>query len=242
MLNIIDLNCDVGEVSREVDDAILPYVTSCNVCCGAHAGAPKLIEGTIGEALQTGVKVGAHPSWPDRENFGRESMAIPLEELVISLREQILFVKELTGSLGGEIRHVKPHGALYHDVLRNQQLAKAFVKLVASIDSKLAIYGQADSTLEDLCQRNQIRFVHEAFGDRRYEDRDTLRLREHNEALIVEEEDFRQQMNQLTSGGVIDYHGRKHKLTVETICLHSDTPNAVNFARLAHEIIKPKTV
>jgi UPF0271 protein len=240
MLNHIDLNCDVGEVSREVDDAILPYVTSCNICCGAHAGGRELIEGTIREALRIGVKVGAHPSWPDRENFGRKSMVMPIEELSVSLQEQIMFVKELTEALGGEIQHVKPHGALYHDVLRDQRIAGMFVELVANIDPELAIYGQADSTFAELCQQHDVRFVREAFGDRRYEDRGTLRSRDHDDALIVNEADFREQMSQLTVGNVIDYHGRKHKLTVETICLHSDTPNAVNFARVAHEIINAK--
>jgi len=238
MPNTIDLNCDAGEVSRKIDDSMLPFVTSCNICCGAHAGDKDLIQGTIRKAIQLGVSIGAHPSYPDRVNFGRKSIDLPLNELQSNLLEQISYVKEMTETLGGKLRHVKPHGALYHDVLRNEELAKMFIEAVASVDSELQIYGQAESTFGQHCDRLQLEFVHEAFGDRRYENKNELRSRSNTDALLSDETEFCNQIKRLLRGEIIDVHGQTHELTVQTICLHSDTPNAVNFAKAAHEIIQ----
>jgi len=233
----IDINCDAGETSREIDDSILPFVSSCNVCCGAHAGDEQLITGTIKKSIELGVKVGAHPSWPDRENFGRQTMDLPLDQLKVSLREQILFVKTITESNGDRMQHVKPHGALYHDVLRRPELAKLLLEIVSSIDPALAIYGQAGSGFAKMCQLSGLQFVHEAFGDRRYESATELRARSKGDGMIETETEFCDHVGRLIKGTVLDIHGQSHQLPVETICLHSDAPNAINFARLAHEII-----
>ena len=167
-------------------------------------------------------------------------MDLPIGELRESLLQQILFVKQTTESLGGKLQHVKPHGALYHDVLKDEQLAAMFLDLVASIDSSLLVYGLANSPLADACSQRNIRFVHETFGDRRYENRHSLRSRAHGDALLMEETDFLRQIQHLIRGKVIDVSQQSHQLTVQTICLHSDTPNAVNFARLAHELISSR--
>ena len=236
----IEINCDAGEISREIDDSILPFVSSCNVSCGAHAGDPALIEGTIRKAIEIGVNVGAHPSWPDRENFGRRSMELPLDELKVSLLQQIANIKQITESNGGVLHHVKPHGALYHDVLTNPEIAALFLNVLTETDSGLSVYGLAGSDFSESCDKRGIRFVHEAFGDRRYESATELRSRTYNDALIETEADFCNHMETLTTGSVIDIHGQTHGLPVQTICLHSDTPNAINFARLAHGILKEK--
>ena len=234
----IEINCDAGEISKEIDDSILPFVSSCNVCCGAHAGSPELIEGTIQKAIELGINVGAHPSWPDRENFGRRSMELPLSELKASLLEQILSVKQITQSNGGVLHHVKPHGALYHDVLRNPEIASLVLDVVSEIDSNLVVYGLAGSSFATKTDQHQLRFAHETFGDRCYESAFELRDRTRNDALIETESDFCDHFKQLLSGCVVDIHGQTHRLPVHTICLHSDTPNAINFARLAHGILK----
>lgn len=233
----IDINCDAGEISREIDDSILPFVSSCNVCCGAHASDEQLITGTIKKAIELGVKVGAHPSWPDRENFGRETMDLALDQLKASLREQILSVKTITESNHARMQHVKPHGALYHDVLRRPELAALLIEIVSAIDPTMAIYGQAGSGFAEMCKSSGLRFVHEAFGDRRYESATELRGRSNGDGIVETEAEFCDHVGRLIKGTVIDIHGQAHQLPVETICLHSDTPNAINFARLAHEII-----
>lgn len=233
MHDSIDLNCDVGEVSFELDSQILPFVSSCNVSCGSHAGDADLIATTIAEAMKRGVAVGAHPSYPDRENFGRVSMPFTPQELIVELREQIGLVRGMAESLGGELHHVKPHGALYHDMQTNEPLAEVVVDFVRELNPELAFYGQADSQLADICAALGVRFVHEAFGDRRYANATMLRPRTEPDAVIDNQDDFLQQLSTLHHGHVIDYAGREHPLTVQTICLHSDTPHATDFAKAA---------
>lgn len=237
MPNHMEINCDAGELTREIDDSILPFVSACNVCCGAHAGDETLIKGTIAKAIQLGVKVGAHPSWPDRENFGRKSMDLPIDKLLSSLHSQICFVKSIVEDHGSKLHHVKPHGALYHDVLRRPDLAVCLLEVVASIDPTLSIYGMAGSDFANHCRERRIRFVHEGFGDRRYASRCRLRSRTESGALIESESDFRDHMKQLIRGSVIDDQGETHRLPIETICIHSDTPHAVSLAKIANDIL-----
>lgn len=234
----MQINCDVGEVSREVDDAILPFVSACNVCCGAHAGDEALIVGTIQEAIRLGVLIGAHPSWPDRANFGRKTMDLPLNELHDSLVEQITFIKTIVEQEGGSLHHVKPHGALYHDVISSGKLAAELIDVVKSIDPKLAIVGMAGSSLSNWCQANGLKFVHEGFADRTYESASQLRSRSEPDAVIDDRESFLKQLQLFKSGTVQDVHGVQHELTVETICIHSDTPQAIEFAQLAHAFLE----
>ena len=234
MIDSIDLNGDVGEVSREQDDAILPFVSSCNVSCGVHAGNPILIAGTVREALRLGVAVGAHPSYPDREHFGRRSMKLPSDEIADHLRYQISAVQGMVASLGGQLSHVKPHGALYNDIARNSSLAEIVIDVVKQVAPAAAFYGQANSHLAQLCQERQMRFVHEVFADRRYENAIELRSRDQADAILQCPEELQKQIDGFLNGYVIDVRGQKHSLSAQTICLHGDTPDAIEFARLAN--------
>ena len=231
----MEINSDVGEVSREVDDAILPFVSACNVSCNAHAGDENLIRETVRMALQHRVKIGAHPSWPDRENFGRRSMNLSPEELRDSLRQQILWLTGIVESEGGVLQTVKPHGALYHDAISDRSIAATLINVVRSIDSDLAIIGMAGSPLADDCRESGVRFVPEAFADRRYENANALQSRTKAGAVIVDGVEFKKQLQRLVDGTIKDVQGRIDTLIAETICIHSDTPTAAEFARLAHE-------
>ena len=154
------------------------------------------------------------------------------------MHQQILFVKNIVESEGGRLRHVKPHGALYHDVLQQEELANCFMEGVRSVDPELSIYGMAGSSFGKACTTAGFRFVPEAFGDRRYESGLSLRSRDNDDALIDSEADFQAHLRRLLSGSVVDVHGNANPLTVDTICIHSDTPHAVKFAQLAHAAIK----
>lgn len=233
----IDLNCDVGEISFAQDRTLLPYVSSCSVCCGAHAGDPVLIVSTIQEALRLNVAVGAHPSYPDRDNFGRHSLSIARQELAAHLRFQIGSVKAVVESFGGRLNHVKPHGALYHDVIQNRNQAAILLDVIADIDDTLLIYGQADSEMSDACQAKGLQFVHEAFGDRLYADRTRLAARSHPSAVLEHISDFDAHLNRLATGRVMDVDGRTHSLTVDSICLHGDTRMAIEFAKQARKTL-----
>lgn len=230
MMTNIDVNCDVGEISFANDRALLPFVSSCNVCCGAHAGDPALITSTIREAIRLGVAVGAHPSYPDAANFGRRSLQMPLNELSDQLQLQISTVKAITESFGARLQHVKPHGALYHDVNSQHDIANVLLDVVGEIDPELAVMGQADSDLAAYCHRKSRPFIHEAFGDRRYANRTTLTPRGSQGAVIDHQTDFDYQMHHLMKGQIVDAEGKTHSLTVQSICLHGDSEQAVQFA------------
>lgn len=230
MTTSIDINCDVGEMSFENDAALLPFVSSCNVSCGAHAGDPVLIASTIREAVRLGVAVGAHPSYPDAANFGRVSMQMPLSELSDHLRFQIGTVKAITESFGAKLQHVKPHGALYHDVISRQDIAEVLLNVVSEIDPTLPVMGQADSELAAYCDARNRPFIHEAFADRRYANRTSLAPRNTQGSVIESEADFDQQVRDLLAGRIVDMKDSIHPLTVQSICLHGDSEHAVQFA------------
>lgn len=230
MIKSIDINCDVGEVSFENDCALLPFVSSCNVSCGAHAGDPVLITSTIREAVRLGVAVGAHPSYPDAANFGRVSMQMPLNELSDHLRFQISTVKAITESFGAKLQHVKPHGALYHDVISRRNIAEVLLDVISEIDPVLSVMGQADSEWGAYCDGRKQAFIHEAFADRRYANQTSLAPRNTQGSVINREADFDQQVRDLLSGRVVDTEGSTHSLTVQSICLHGDSQHAVLFA------------
>ncbi|MEP3480990.1 MAG: 5-oxoprolinase subunit PxpA [Fuerstiella sp.] len=236
MTKSIDINCDVGEVSFENDCALLPFVSSCNVSCGAHAGDPVLITSTIREAVRLGVAVGAHPSYPDAANFGRLSMQMPLNELSDHLRFQISTVKAITESFGAKLQHVKPHGALYHDVISRPDIAEVLLDVVSEIDPVLSVMGQANSEWAAYCDGRKQPFIHEAFADRRYANQTSLAPRRTRGSVIECETDFDQQVRGLLSGRVVDTAGSTYSLTVQSICLHGDSQHAVPFANRLQQL------
>lgn len=237
MITHIDINGDVGETRFENDCAFLPYLSSCNVSCGAHAGDPVLIASTIREAVQRNVAVGAHPSYPDTANFGRVSMQMSLDELSDHLRFQIATVKAITESFGAKLQHVKPHGALYHDVISRQDIAEVLLHVISEIDPKLPVMGQADSELAAYCDSRKQPFIHEAFADRRYANRTSLAPRSMQGSVIDREADLDQQIRDLLEGRVVDLEGQSHSLTVQSICLHGDSEHAVQFANRIHQLL-----
>jgi len=168
----IDLNCDLGEsygkMTSQYDEIIMPYLSSCNIACGFHSGDPMTIEHTIEMALQHDVAIGAHPSFPDLQGFGRRVMHIPQAELTAIIRYQISALKGMTEALGGTLHHVKPHGALYNFTAKNEAAAQAIIDATKSIDKKLIVYGLPDSFLEKKVKQADLFFAKEAFADRRY--------------------------------------------------------------------------
>jgi len=242
----LDLNCDMGEQwpgrSDELDAAILPYVTSCNIACGFHSGHPAGIERTIRAAVAQGVAIGAHPSYNDREHFGRRSLRVERALLLAELRYQIAALKGMVESFGQRLQHVKPHGALYHDLLTDPALARDFVALVKAMDPGLRIVGLAHGSLEAACAEQGLRYVHEGFADRRYESRDRLRSRRHPDAVLYEPGLILAQVEDFLQGQVRTLAGETCPIRVETLCLHSDTEGAVALSRRIHEYLRERHV
>lgn len=238
MRDAIDLNCDVGELDWERDAQLLPLVSSCNVSCGAHAGDVTLITGTVREAIRLGVAIGAHPSYPDRKNFGRKSMSMSAEQLLREVLDQCDLLRGIVRSLGGQLQHIKPHGALYHDLAQQPQLAEAILSGVSQAFPKCAIYGLAGSPLADVCQGVGLRFIAEGFADRRYASGTTLVPRSQPGASLEDTIEFQEHFDRLLRGEILDTQNRLNQVCIETICLHGDTPSARALAQLANTRLK----
>jgi UPF0271 protein len=222
----IDINCDVGELD-EIDDLdFIPYVSSINVCCGEHAGNPEKILAAIRAAKKYGVKVGAHPSYPDRQNFGRKSMEMEEGELAAILMEQILYIKLLCEKENVPFHHVKPHGALYHDFVNKESVKKVFLEILRYIDPEIKIYTSAQEAHVADLRNKGWNVVPEGFMDRTYEQDGSLTSRDVEGSILTDWDKVSQQLTGLLKGNLKLSSGKEMQILCDSICLHSDTTDA----------------
>jgi UPF0271 protein len=227
----IDLNADVGE-GFEDDEALIPLVTSVNVACGAHAGDGETIARTIERAMAAGVAVGAHPSYPDRDGFGRREMRLSPADLRATLVEQIRAVAEAAHAAGSALRHVKPHGALYNVAARDPDIAAIVAGAVRAISPDLVLVGLAGSASLDAARAAGLAVAAEAFADRRYEPDGRLRDRRHPDALIDDPAAAGEQAVAIVRDGrVTAIDGTPVVVAAESLCVHGDQPGAAARAR-----------
>jgi UPF0271 protein len=239
----IDLNCDMGELPEAIADgtqeALLRSVTSANVACGGHAGDEQTMRTTIGQALHAGVAVGAHPGYPDRENFGRLELKLPAEAIAEFVFEQVQALARVAASCGARLVHVKPHGALYNQAVKNRELAEAIASGVAkgvgtgkgNWSKDIVLVGLAGSPMLEVFRQAGFAVAAEAFADRRYEPDGTLRSRKFEDALIRNPEEAAWQALGIADRGVvIASDGSEVPVDAQTICIHGDTPGSVQIA------------
>lgn len=238
MMPFVDFNCDLGEGVGD-DAAILPFISSASIACGFHAGSPALMRQTVDLCGRHGVAIGAHPSFADRENFGRVAHSIsPAEAYALTLY-QIGALDAFVCAAGLRMNHVKPHGAFYNQSARDRVLADAIAMAVRDHDANLILYGLAGSALTDAGTAIGLQVVHEAFAERRYEGDATLTLRSHADASIEHAADAATQVTTLLrDGAVIARTGERVPLRADSICLHGDRPDAAEFARTLQLAIK----
>ena len=231
----IDLNCDMGELPEAIADgtqeALLRSITSANVACGGHAGDERTMRTTIEQALRAGVAIGAHPGYADRANFGRLELKLSAEAIAESVFEQVRALAEIAAACGARLAHVKPHGALYNQAVRNRELAEAIAEGVARWSRDVVVVGLAGSPMLDVFREAGLAVAAEAFADRRYEPDGTLRSRKFEDALIRDPaEAGRQALSVAERGVVIASDGSEVAVNVQTICIHGDTPGAAKIA------------
>ncbi|MFK7983343.1 MAG: 5-oxoprolinase subunit PxpA [Saprospiraceae bacterium] len=226
----IDLNCDMGESYGNYkignDDQVMPYITSCNVACGFHGGDPLQIEKTIKNALKYGLQIGAHPGLPDLQGFGRRRMQIPADELRAIIKYQIAAIKGITESLGGKLTYVKPHGALYNMAADDAAIAQSIVQAIQEIDEAMAFMGLAGSEpMEQTAKKAGIRFIAEAFADRRYTPNGRLQSRSIEGAVIHDVQKAAAQVLALAKDKqVTSSENTILNLAAQSICIHGDNP------------------
>ena len=239
----VDLNCDLGESFGRSkvgnDEGVMPYITSCNIACGFHGGDPLTIINTIDLAARHGVQIGAHPSYPDLQGFGRRPIDMSKEELEACVKYQIAALKSLSESLGQRLVHVKPHGALYNAAAKDLSIAQVLISAVRDIDADLVYVGPAMNEMSAFAASLGVKYASEVFADRRYNDDLTLVNRSHTEAMITDVDDAKHQvMDMCMKHEVETLAGERKKIVADTICLHGDQPDAVVFARtLRHALL-----
>ena len=231
----VDLNCDMGEVPEAIADgtqeALMRSITSVNIACGGHAGDERTMKTTIEQALRWKLAIGAHPGYADRANFGRVELKLPAKEIADSVYEQVCALAKIAAGCGARVVHVKPHGALYNQAVKNRELAEAIATGVARWRRDVVLVGLAGSPMLDMFRQAGFAVAAEAFADRRYEADGTLRSRKFEDALIRNPEEAAWQALGIAERGiVIASDGSEVSVDAQTLCIHGDTPGAPKIA------------
>ncbi len=235
----IDINCDLGEGGL-YDHKLMPLITSCSIACGGHFGNIDTMSSTVVLAKQHQVKIGAHPSYPDHQNFGRVSFKdMPIQDLKDSLLNQLQTLNDIANFHNYPLTHIKPHGALYNAASKYRDIAKCVAEAIKELGLNVLVYGQADSEFELVSRKNDLNFCAEVFADRTYEDDLRLRARNLEGSVLHQKEDVLTQIFEMVvEEKVTAYSGKRLPIKAETICLHSDTKGSKELARNIHQFLK----
>jgi len=238
---ICDLNCDMGEGIGN-DEAIMPYITSANISCGFHAGNGDVIRHTIMLAVKHNVLVGAHPSFRDKENFGRKEMYLGHDKLYAIVLEQLIKLDLILKEKGATLHHVKPHGALYNMAAKDKAIAATIALAVKDFNEDLVVYGLSNSYSISEAKALGLKTANEVFADRTYQNDGSLTPRSNPNAFIEDEEQcIEQVMQMIKQGTVTTTSGKVIPIIADTICIHGDGKHAVSFAKKIHEALKQTT-
>ena len=216
------------------DAAIIPFIDEANIACGFHAGDSLSMRTTIAHCLSHQVKIGAHPSYLDRENFGRTVVKLSPTEIYQLVQKQVHILQKIAAESGTKLNHVKPHGALYNESAKNETVAHAIAKAVFDLDPTLILFGLSQSHSITQAIKMGLRVANESFADRTYVEDGSLMPRSQKGAVHEDEELVVQQVLDVRNGFVRDSFGNKIFLPADTICIHGDGPNALVFAKKIH--------
>lgn len=241
----IDINCDMGEsfgaYKLGLDEEIIKYITSANIACGYHAGDPLVMEKTISLAKNHGVSVGAHPGFPDLMGFGRRNIDATLTEIKGYVMYQIGALQAFAKAQGLRVEHVKPHGALYLMAVEDEKISEAIVEAIASVDENLifvALAGSKGERMTKIGEKIGLKVAYEAFPDRAYTSEGTLVSRRQPGAVIKDPDVVAQRALMMAKEGkVVAIEGTEIPFRPETLCVHGDTPGAVNLVKKIKQIL-----
>lgn len=238
----IDLNSDMGEYETPEllaqEAQLMPLITSANIACGAHAGNPDLMRRTARLASQHGVAIGAHPGFPDTQDFGRQDHRTSSEEVKSLLSTQLSTLVDVLASEHLALSHVKLHGALYNLASRDRTVADAVTQAIRPFDPHLLLFALAGSELVKSGRTAGLTVVQEAFADRAYKSDGTLVPRSQPHALLQTEQQVRRQLREIFNGYVTSIDGQRVPIQADTLCVHIDTPHAIEFLRIIRQDIQ----
>ena len=238
----VDINCDLGEgMAHDAD--IMPFISSANIACGFHAGDENTMRQTILLTLENNVAIGAHISFPDKIHFGRTEMHLPKNEIHELVLQQLAAIDKIAGSLGAEIHHVKPHGALYNMSARDAELANTIAAAVKQFNPGFILYGLSGSHSIREAKRIGLQTASETFADRYYNDDGSLISRKLSNAMIEDEgKMIGQVLQMIQKGTVTTLNGKIIPVLAETICIHGDGKHALAFAKIISSALKKENI
>lgn len=238
----IDINCDMGEGMGQ-DEAIMPYITSANIACGYHAGDEHTIRQTIELAVAHNVTIGAHVSFFDPAHFGRREMQLPPAAITGLVTQQLVIISHIADAAGVQLRHVKPHGALYNLSAKEIEVANAIAKAVKAFDKNLVLFGLSGSFSIREAKATGLQTASEVFADRSYQDDGSLTPRSEPNALITDVNASMQQVLQMIrEGTVTSVTGKQVPIIADTICIHGDGPHAAAFAKTIYQTLQQQSI
>ncbi len=234
-MKIIDINCDMGEgLNNEAE--LMPYIQSCNIACGGHAGDESSMIKVVALAIKNKVKIGAHPSYPDTLNFGRKTVIMEPSELKKSIEVQISNLQRIIKEQEGHLNHIKPHGALYNDLAKKKDLALHFLEAIKPFKKEVKLYVPYNSIIEKYAKEQGFTIEYEAFADRNYNENLRLVSRQEKNAVITNPEIILEHMlEMLNNGKVKTITGKKVAIKATTFCVHSDTVNAIDIVKMLYK-------
>ena len=246
-MDSIDINSDLGEFRNEKQLTnelnILNYISSCSIACGGHVGDVNSIKTIIEACKKHSIAIGPHPSYPDKEGFGRRMIDIESKDLENSIRDQINLFLKVADSLSMPVRHVKLHGRLYNEVSKSEVLSSLFVNLIDSFKYDLSVIGPAESLLGQMLEDEDIPFIPEAFIDRTYKEDLTLVDRsEEGSVLISVEEQINQARSIVCDEKIMSNNNKILNLKAETLCIHGDSPNSLEVAEALTNMLKKEKI
>ena len=236
----ININCDLGESSKlhstENDPLLLEIVNSANIACGYHAGDKSTMEKTIEISKKNNVSIGAHPSFNDRENFGRKKLNLPPDEIKKIVIDQINILSNIANNKGVKVTHIKPHGALNNMACENYDLAKIIAETIIEVDKELIFLVPTGSQMEKVGKKLGMKIAAEIFADRNYEDDGNLVSRSKKNALITDPEIAKKHVIKMVEKQALNcYSGKQIPCEIDSICVHGDGKSAVNTAKKIKE-------
>ena len=236
----IDINADVGEgIGNE--NELFPFISSCNIACGGHTGNYKTMLSTVKLAKQHNIKIGAHPSFEDRKNFGRKILKVDKKELLSSLINQVESLKNILKNEKIKLNHIKAHGALYNLSAYDKDSAKIIIELAKKIDTKL--YVPYSSLISKIAKEQGVETCNELFVDRNYNSDLTLVSRENSNALINDSKTMFEHVKKIINDQIITSINNKNmSVEFDTLCIHGDSPNAIELIKELHFKLKNNSI
>ena len=228
MINV-NLNADLGE-GKNIEKVIMPFLSSCSIACGGHTGDADTMSEAIQIAVESNVKIGAHPSYPDKDGFGRIPISISNKDLSKSLILQINSLKQILNDFQINLDHIKPHGALYNLSAKNYDLAMLLIEVMIQNFYDVFLYVPSGSLIEKLALENSVKIKKEVFLDRNYNSDNSLVSRNNDNAIIKSSKLMFDRIENITKNGfLLSISGKKIHLKADTFCIHGDSPNIVDY-------------